>query len=165
MSAIYALNRVSAFKERPAPPPGQKTLAGFVRVKEEQQAADSGQGTAGAFAETAAVGSGDGRREAGSPAAQGEAGAAACTAPDPAAFPATAAGQAHPSASNDAPAAEAAAPQPGAAPQQQGSRQRSEPEWFVGGRNGDDGFASCAPGRSFAASKASLMGSSSQGSR
>jgi hypothetical protein len=49
---------------------------------------------------------------------------------------------------------------------QQGGRQRAEPDWFVGGRNGEDGFASCAPGRSFAASKASLMGSSgSQGSR
>ena len=54
-------------------------------------------------------------------------------------------------------------PEPAA---QQGGRQRAEPDWFVGGRNGEDGFASCAPGRSFAASKASLMGSSSsQGSR
>lgn len=52
---------------------------------------------------------------------------------------------------------------PPAAPQ--GGRQRAEPDWFVGGRNGEDGFASCAPGRSFAASKASLMGSGSQGSR
>lgn len=48
---------------------------------------------------------------------------------------------------------------------QQSSKQRSEPDWFVGGRNGDDGYASCAPGRSFAASKASLMGNGSQGSR
>ena len=138
---------MSAFKERPAPPPGQKTLSSFIHVKEEQPAAE------GASEDAAGVPITSGLAD--------QAAAVVCAAD--AASKASADTQTPVADSSDAGTAQ---PELSPPPAQQGSRQRAEPDWFVGGRNGEDGFASCAPGRSFAASKASLMGSSgSQGSR